>query len=1120
VTDATPADQDTRDRAIDPRRSWIVQAPAGSGKTGLLTQRYLALLARVDEPEEVLAITFTRKAAAEMRNRVLDALDGAAASAPTDPYARRTWELARAVDRHARKRDWGLAGSPERLRVQTFDSLSHALSRQLPLSTALGATPNVVTDPTATYERAARRTLDRLEDDTLGDAVATVLRHLDNDRAQLERLVCTMLARRDQWLRVAANAPGATVLVDGLRRAVEEQLQALESACGDDWLARVAAAAADAAVRLRAAGMVDDPLVRDVPGPEVPIATWDALGHWQALAGLLLTTADEPRKRWNKGQGFPSPGERGIGETERLDRAAAKAAIEALGEDLRNDPALVALWAWARILPAQPPDEAQQVVLEALLQLLRHAAAELEVAFAERGELDFAEVQLRALRALGPAQTPTDLALRLDYRLQHLLVDEFQDTSVSQYALLETLTAGWTEDDGRSLFLVGDPMQSIYRFREAEVGLFLRARQHGLGGVRLGRLQLSANFRSRADLVDWVNRHLVDVLPTRADPGRGAVPFVPAVAQRPSQTGTAVTVRGWLGEDRAAEAAAVVDSVRTALAETPNGEVAILARARSHLVTIARALRQAGIGFSAVDIDPLATRAVVQDLRALTRAVLHPGDRLAWLTVLHSPWIGLSIDGLLRIAEGTRAAIPARLRDPEVRAGLDPDDDRRVERLLTALARVDPARGRRPLRQVVEGLWLVLGGLAATDNTGRADAEAYLGLLDELDEAGGLPDFAALDRAIAALYATPEATADGRVRLMTMHKAKGLEFDTVILPGLGRAPAGDARRLLYWQERAGTDGGNDLLMAPVQASGAGREPIAHYLRALDKEKGRFESGRLLYVAVTRAQRRLYLFGHVTATAQHPQGQPREGTLLAQLWPALGASFVAGAPAVPVATDAEPARASAGPRLVADWQPVDLPGAVGTAAAATADPQQIEFSWAGSTARHVGTVVHRQLERLARAGIADWPASRVDTLRPALGLALTQLGVDADELPDAVGKALRALRSTLDDPKGRWLLEPHADHRCEWALTRDGEPPRQYVIDRSFVDGDGVRWIVDYKTGDHRGSDVARFLDEELERYREQVETYASLLRALEDRPIRLALYFPLFADWRVWDFDG
>ena len=127
----------------------------------------------------------------------------------------------------------------------------------------------------------------------------------------------------------------------------------------------------------------------------------------------------------------------------------------------------------------------QWEVLGAILRLLPRAVVQLKFVFQSRGQVDFTEVSQASLRALATDEGPTDLALALDYRIRHLLIDEFQDTSISQYELVARLTAGWEPGDGRTLFAVGDPMQSIYRFREAEVGLFLRARAAGIAGVEL-----------------------------------------------------------------------------------------------------------------------------------------------------------------------------------------------------------------------------------------------------------------------------------------------------------------------------------------------------------------------------------------------------------------------------------------------------------------------------------------------------------------------------------------------------------------------------------------------------------------------------------------------------------
>jgi len=1124
VSESPIADAIQRRGALDISRSFIVQAPAGSGKTELLAQRYLRLLAEVAHPEEIHAITFTRKAAAEMRNRILAALDAATTTEPSEPHRQLTWRLARAALEQDARHDWQLKLNPNRLRIQTFDSLSHALSRQMPLLSELGAPPATTDKPEPHYQTAARATLRMLEDPNLGPDIEVLLVHLDNRQAQLEGLLCNMLARRDQWLGHALSSPHGDDIDKALEDAVTDHLQRLLQSCRPDWLHQLIVMAQHAAGNLPAtAGVATaaDSLAGWRHREHPPGSAWGDLPDWLGLAQLLLTKGGGLRKSWNADSGFPAPSEKGIPAQLKAQRTEAKQAIKQLCAQITEQRGLVELWTGLRLLPPRGLDAQQRSVLSSLFRVLLHAAAELQLAFQESGEVDFSEIQLRARRALGSPDDPTDLALALDYRLQHLLVDEFQDTSSSQYGLLATLTAGWQQGDGRTLFAVGDPMQSIYRFREAEVGLYLAARDHGIGGLELTPLTLSVNFRSTGGIVDWVNASFATVFPARADAGRGAVPYSAASAYHPSPGDRAVRVHPFAGVDPGAEALVVTALVKQALAETEAGQIAVLARARSHLRDIALALGAAGIAFQAVDVDPLAQRPVVQDLHALTRALLHPADRLAWLVVLRAPWLGLSLQDLLLIAESTPRCIAARLRDPQLRATLSDDGRRRVERLLRIIDSQLPARGRRPLRQWVESVWLMLGGRAIA-GSGDDDAQAYLRLLDQHEQAAGLMDFASLETALGRLYAAPDSGADGRVQLMTMHKSKGLEFDTVILPGLGRKPASDSSELLYWLERTGSGGRTQLLMAPIRAAGQQAEPISDYLRELNKDKNRLETSRLLYVAATRARRRLHLLGHIGFNAQGTPGKPTAASLLEKLWPVVKDEFADLSAPATAASDGTLVSLTQLSRLPADWQP-SVNGDLSSAdkpADETEPTPRVEFAWAGDTARHVGTLVHRHLEWIARDGIDNWPAARVETLDTTLRRGLQNLGVDSNELERAVTKTRRALRQTLEDEHGRWILAHHREAQCEWPLTLHEETSQHYVIDRTFVDQDGMRWIIDYKTGEHLEGDRAAFLDQEQERYREQLETYGRIVRLLEDRPIRLALYFPLFPDWRVWDYTA
>ncbi|MBI2290622.1 MAG: UvrD-helicase domain-containing protein, partial [Betaproteobacteria bacterium] len=612
-----------RRSALDPSQSFIVQAPAGSGKTELLIQRYLLLLAYVDHPEEIVAATFTRKAAGEMRERVLEALaDAQAGKVPASGHEKLTLELAAAALARDTKAGWRVAENPARLRIQTIDSLCAALTRQMPVLSKFGSQPESIEDASALYLEAARATIELVEsDDAVAQDLERLLAHLDNDVKRIEDLLADMLMRRDHWLRH----------VHGRERAeLETALQKARHAVFERVCSLIPAQA-----RAELQALADYAFGNLGHG-----AFTGSIESWAVCAGVLLTDKDRWRKKLTKDEGFP-PGPPG---QPWKNRALALLEMLAAHEELR------ASLADMRKLPPEHYSDGQWEVLGAILRLLPHAVGQLKLVFQSRGQVDFTEVSQASLRALETEEGPTDLALALDYRIRHLLIDEFQDTSISQYELVARLTAGWEPDDGRTVFAVGDPMQSIYRFREAEVGLFLRARALGIGGVDLQPIRLTANFRSQAGIVEWVNAAFAQVMPGREDVATGAVPHTASIATRAALDDAAVSVHPFFNADRAGEAARVVEIVAQTRRDDANAGIAILVRNRGHLREIVPQLKDAGMRFRAIEIEELGHRPVVQDLLALTRALSHPADRLAWLALLRAPWCGLTLADLHALA--------------------------------------------------------------------------------------------------------------------------------------------------------------------------------------------------------------------------------------------------------------------------------------------------------------------------------------------------------------------------------------------------------------------------------------------------------------------------------------
>jgi len=179
---------------------------------------------------------------------------------------------------------------------------------------------------------------------------------------------------------------------------------------------------------------------------------------------------------------------------------------------------------------------------------------------------------------------------------------------------------------------------------------------------------------------------------------------------------------------------------------------------------------------------------------------------------------------------------------------------------------------------------------------------------------------------------------------------------------------------------------------------------------------------------------------------------------------------------------------------------------------------VEYSWVGQTARQIGIVAHRLWGMVAQEGSEHWDAQRIGALARPTVLMLRERGVPGDELDAAGRRIMSVLRGVLGDPRGRWVLSgKHQQAHCEYPLSGylDGRLVHAR-LDRSFVDADGVCWVVDYKTGGHEGGDREAFLDQELTRYLPQLGRYAALVRHMHDGPVCTALYYPVLQGWREW----
>jgi len=799
----------------------------------------------------------------------------------------------------------------------------------------------------------------------------------------------------------------------------------------------------------------------------------------------------------NKNNGFPA----GKGEA-----AGRKAEMIALLEALASGSDESLRWALSdlRLLPELEGEESHWEVLAALTRVLPRLVAELLLLFRQRGEVDHAQVAMAALAALGDDETPTDLAARLDHRIEHLLVDEFQDTSSLQFELLRRLTRGWAEHNEadvaapRTLLVVGDPMQSIYGFREANVGLFIRARDEGVGNLDLVPLELQVNFRSSAALVEWNNRRFTGAFPAIDDIEIGAVAFSAATAARPALE--APELRLFSGTAAAqAEVEALCDAITMRLAEDGDSTIAVLGRSRNPLRPFLAALRERDISYAARDFDPLASRTLVQDLLTLTGVLLDVDDRFAWLSLLRTPSIALGNADLLAVARAAPTA--ARFLDTAIDE-LPPGSRARLEHLGKVLRWAEHYRDRLALRVWIEEVWLRLGSAGAMNSAADMDdARRFFRLIEDLAQHHGALTRRLLEEHVQSLYASP-GQEDCRVQVMTLHKAKGLEFDHVFIPALAAGTRNPESPLLVWDEVTLPDAPTSVLLdirAPTGATETDR--LYRFLKVQRDRKQALEATRLLYVGCTRAARSLWLSACLPWKADRGEyGPPRSSSLLAALWPQIEDEVSV---VIAEGGTAHDAPRSAYRRLV-------YPGAVETLPQVTVQAGGVELI-DNRRERALGTAVHRALESLVYRAVL--PESCDEPLAALLRVALLEAGADRPGLDALWERGRTALNRALADSWLRWALDPARPlRRAEYAVTWAGESGSQsLVLDYLFTDeARDEHWIVDYKTAaPAEGQDPDRFASAEGARYAPQLAAYRSALLATGVSKVRCALYFPL-----------
>ncbi len=1030
-----PTDDAIRQRALDTQRSFIVRAPAGSGKTHLLIQRYLHLLTCVTEPEHILAITFTRKAAAEMKHRILKRLEENDA-------------LVAKIRKRDKDLNWQLKDMPQRLQIMTIDGFCHQITKEFSQECDIPLNARLADQPMFLYEEAIHQLMLKTRHP---QSLNELLMHQRGNIARVHRLFSELLSKRDQWLSRMLGDP--TELL--------ETLTAHFATVREEWLSPIVNASKEIQAQLidiltRMHGHLlnqnaEHPFCEINPSNlfESPID----LDSWYRVAGLLLTKSGHWRTRFTKREGVPPQD-------------------TSLKEDLTT---LLTQWpdtfrktlAQLPLIPTAELPEHEKSLLIHLNQLLPELYGQLKVSFHRHRMVDFIEITQAAHQLMSH---PSQAAAEIHERIRHIMIDEFQDTAPLQFKLVRSMTADWQGSD-RTLFLVGDPMQSIYRFRQADVRLFLQLFEVGDDHLNLEPLTLQDNFRSDAHLIHGSNLLFQHLFPEQMNLNHSAISHQLAHPVREAKH--QMKIYPIDKKNHAEKTARICRSIK-------NGSIAILTRTRSQLNQVATALKSSGTSFNGVDLIPLIMQPVGADLLNLLTALCEPHHRAAWLSLLRSPLIGLLPEDLLILSRSSSTLWKSIQSN---HADLSSHSQHQLSCVVPLLKHAISQRNQTTHDWLWQ-LWNQLEGPKAYSSSDQPAIASFFSALKEYDRHALFPLHSFREH-LETLYFS-ELNPQSHIHLMTIHKSKGLEFDHVILPFLheNRRPPTDA--LFVWDEYYDSD--NHPL--PLVALGLTEHPQARAIRWLGQQKENYENKRLLYVAVTRAKQ--------TCRFIMPEKCPENS------W---GGMIQHTIESVPQTEQHFITRESnetflessieESPSCVTSYYPqLKRPTLV-------IEPYKAEPLWNPSVDRLLGECIHK-----AYAQLSSIPKStqRSHLFSQHEHAERRYKGLGMQQKLDDWRKAIK------NDSLFSWIYDQHTEAKTEHSLIDCREKEfKEYRIDRSFI-YNGKRWIIDLKTSHCRSQPMETFLNKEWQQYRTQLSTYANLFKVIEpNRPIEVALYFPLLS---------
>lgn len=1081
--------------ALNPAQSVSVSASAGSGKTWLLTARITRMLLEGHASSGILALTFTRKAAAEMRHRVEARLRqlALAEDAALDALLA---ELDLQADDSIRQRARGLYEqflfNPWPLRATTLDAFCQDLVARFPKEVGIAPDFEVSEKEQSLLDAAWSRVQQKILGEPQSPAGHALKALIDEGETEggLRKIVMHFLQRRtDWWTYTDGQADALGFSLGHLREKM--------AIVSDDPYPALHTASFESSLGTLCRGMATVGNIRSVYAETVlPAQEQSGSKRYDCLIDSLFTKKLDPRAF--------SPSK---DAQKKLGAGAARfkqaheeiiAVVQGIIDQLK------------RISTLKRTESALILCTAALEELKKECRA--------RNRIGFADLQWYASKLLRDPDAGSWVQYKLDQRIEHLLLDEFQDTSPTQWQLLlpllEEMAAGNSERT-RSLFIVGDIKQSIYGFRRANPELLPQSAAWMQENLDAEQETLSVSRRSAPAIIEWVNvlfsQDLIKDFPDHdtarsgwgrvemaalvapdVEDGDDPVPFRnPLTTPRPDPENTRALREGHLIARRIRE---LIDARWEIEAEGKHralsyGDVLILTRNRTHLRAMEQALTESNIPFTGAARGTLLKTAEAGDISALLRFLLSPIRDLELAHVLRSPMFSVSNEDLIELAKTARKN-QGRWRD----ALQEPTSSNTLLRAQVLLEQWLQLARQLPVHDLLDRIYSE-GDLAARYEAAlppsqsarvRGNLNAFLQMALESDSgrypslSGFLEELSQRSRGSEAPDETPPPAANDQVRILTIHGAKGLEAPAVFMAQTGSVNSNnkDAGWIVDWPSNESRP-----TCFVLAANKDDRDGFSQSLIDERKQREAAEEMNLLYVAVTRARQFLHLSGFVPGK---PSAQASWHELATQTFTKIGVEpdddesfvFAMEEPAIAAATDTRMAEPIDDPRL---RQPLKLARKITQRPSAKDDVHD-----ANAVIR--GNALHWLLQDLS-ASIPKPASTRRGRLEAAVGGAIR----DAD-----FTTWLNEAQAVINAPALGAFFD-RSKFRAAWNEVSISHGEHYGIIDRLVDDGETL-WVLDYKTA-RDGGDV-----ELLDRYRDQLLAYRDgVARLWPGRAVQMGL---------------